>query len=60
MPPQTPAKMLAQNVASVFETLNAVPPGVVGSVGLLAFHVGIFLMALVMSVLLSLAEMQLG
>jgi len=60
MPPQTPAKMLAQNIASVFETLNAVPPGVVGSVGLLAFHVGIFLMALVMTVLLSVAQLQLG
>jgi Zn-dependent protease len=52
LPPQTPPKVLAQNVANVFETLNAYPPGVLASIGLLAVHVGAFAAALVLTALL--------
>jgi Zn-dependent protease len=49
LPAQTSPKVLAQNVARVFETLNATPPGFFASLGLLALHAGSFLAALVMT-----------
>jgi hypothetical protein len=51
LPPQTAPKVLAQNVANVFETLNAYPPGVVASIGLLSLHAASFVAAVGMTVL---------
>ncbi len=59
-PPQTTPRLLAQNVASVFETLNAYPPGVLVSIGLLTVHAGSFLVALVLSVVLMVLQHQPG
>jgi Zn-dependent protease len=42
-----PANLLAQQVTSIFETLNARPPGVGGSLGLLAAQGGSFFTAFV-------------
>ncbi len=44
------ANVLAQQVTNVFETLNARPPGILASGGLLAVHGGAFLAALVLAV----------
>jgi Zn-dependent protease len=44
------AAVLAQQVTSVFETLNARPPGVLASAGLLAVQGGSFLLALVFAI----------
>ncbi len=56
LPAQTTPKVLAQNVANVFETLNATPPGVFASLGLLAVHAGSFLVALVMSAVITVLQ----
>lgn len=53
LPAQATPKVMAQNVANVFETLNAHPPGIPASLVLLAVHAGGFLVALVMSVVLT-------
>jgi Zn-dependent protease len=47
LPPQATPKVLAQNVANVYETLNARPPGVLASLGLLVLYGTSFLVALV-------------
>lgn len=56
LPTQTTPRILAQNVANVFETLNARPPDVLASLGLLAVHGGSFLVALVMSIVLTVLQ----
>jgi Zn-dependent protease len=50
MPQQTTPRVLAQNLITVFETLNAHPPGVLASIGLFALYAGSFVMALVLTV----------
>jgi Zn-dependent protease len=52
LPPQTSPKVLAQHVANMFGALNAQPPGVLATLGLLALHAGSFLVALVMTVVI--------
>jgi Zn-dependent protease len=47
-----PVNLLATEVSSVFETLNARPPGVAASLGLLAVHGGSFFAALVFVIVL--------
>ncbi len=49
-PPQTPAKAMAQHIATVFESFNAEPPGALASTALLFVHAGGFIMALVMAI----------
>ena len=56
LPKQSPPKLLAQNVANVFEALNAAPPGALATIGLLALHGGSFMLALVMAVLISILQ----
>jgi hypothetical protein len=58
LPPQTTPKVLAANVANVFETLNATPPGVFASLGLLTVHAGSFLLALVLSAVLTVLQFR--
>jgi Zn-dependent protease len=60
LPAQAPAKMLAQNVANVFEALNAAPPSALATVGLLALHAGSFLLALVMTMVVAVVKQKLG
>jgi Zn-dependent protease len=48
----TNVAVLAQQVSDVFETLNARPPGVAASIGLLAIHGGAFVASVVIAVLL--------
>jgi Zn-dependent protease len=55
LPPQTTPRILAQNVANVFETVNAQPPDVLASFCLLAVHAGSFLLALGMSAVIAIA-----
>lgn len=50
------ARMLAQHVASVFETLNARPPGVIASAVLLTVHLVSFVVAIILVGLLALAQ----
>jgi Zn-dependent protease len=50
--PSSSVTILAQQVASVFETLNARPPGALASAGLLAVHVGAFLWSAVLTIVL--------
>jgi hypothetical protein len=57
LPAQSTPKVMAQNVAQVFETLNAHPPGIAASFGLLAVHALAFLVALVMSVVLAVLKL---
>jgi Zn-dependent protease len=52
LPKQTTARVLAQNVANVFETLNAEPPSLLPSFCLVAVHACSFLLVLVMSVVI--------
>lgn len=52
LPPNTTAKVLAQYVASTFESLNAEPPGVLASFGLLALHAWSFVFAIGMTIAL--------
>lgn len=56
LPAETTPRILAQNVANVFETLNAYPPGVLASLGLLTLHAGSFLLVLVMIVVLAVVQ----
>jgi Zn-dependent protease len=58
LPPQTAPRVLALNVANVFETLNASPPGALASLGLLAVYAGGFLTALVMSVVIAVLQFR--
>ncbi len=52
-PKATPGnKMLAQHTLTVFERLNAQPPGFLGTVALLVVHAGSFVAALVVCLLL--------
>lgn len=51
-PPQTTPRVMAQNVANVFETLNAEPPSLLPSFCLLAVHASSFLLVLVMFVVM--------
>ncbi|MAG92642.1 MAG: hypothetical protein CMJ48_02660 [Planctomycetaceae bacterium] len=51
-PGTLPNKIAATHTVQIFETLNARPPGVGASLGLLAVHVGSFVAALVMGVVL--------
>jgi Zn-dependent protease len=60
LPPQTPPEALARHVANVFEAFNAEPPGVPASLGLLLLHAGGFVLALVMSVLITVLQHRLG
>jgi Zn-dependent protease len=60
LPAQTTPRVLAQNVANVFETLNAYPPGIFASLGLLAVHAGSFLVAVVMSVAIAVLQHRPG
>lgn len=53
LPPQTTPRILARNVANVFETLNAHPPEELASAALLFVHAGSFFVALVMSVVIA-------
>lgn len=50
------ANVLAQQVVSVFETLNARPPGVLASLALLGIHSAGFLGALVLAVVIALGQ----
>ncbi len=52
MPAKTNNKTLAQQALNVFETLNARPPGVFGTLGLLSLHGGSFLLAVLCGILL--------
>jgi Zn-dependent protease len=45
-------KILAQHTLSVFETLNARPPGVLATLGLLSVHGGAIVMAVLIAILL--------
>lgn len=56
LPGQTEPKLLAQMVGSVFETLNAHPPGVLASLGLLAVHGMSFLASIVLAVIFVLGQ----
>src|SRR5262249_11761950 len=56
LPGWTNARLLAQQVADVFEALNARPPGVLVSLALLAIQAGSFLAAFVLAVLFTLAQ----
>jgi Zn-dependent protease len=50
--------VLARQVVSVFETLNARPPGLLASLGLLTVHAGSFLASVVVVGLLVLAQFE--
>lgn len=56
LPAQTSPRALAQHVANVFETLNAHPPSVLASLVLLSLHAGSFLLALVMTIVIAIAQ----
>ncbi len=47
MPPQAPPKLLAQQVAQIYSTLNAHPPGALATLAVLAVHTGCFLIAVI-------------
>ena len=49
-------KTIAEHTLNVFETLNARPPGVLATIGLLFLHAGGFLMAIVFGVLLIISQ----
>ncbi len=53
---RTPANLLAQQVTSVFETLNARPPGVPASLTLLAAQGSSFVMAFVLTIVFVVAR----
>jgi Zn-dependent protease len=53
LPPNTAPKILAQNIATVFETYNATPPGVFGSFALLFTHAAAFIVAFAMFIALA-------
>lgn len=55
-PARTDAKTTAQLSLSVFESLNARPPGVLASLGFLGLHGGAFVVALVVGVALLFAQ----
>ena len=48
LPQATSNRMLAQNTITIFETLNARPPGVLATIALLALHGGTLLVAILM------------
>jgi Zn-dependent protease len=52
MPAKTSNKVLAQQALTVFETLNAKPPGVLGTIGLLAVHGGAVVLTVICGFLL--------
>jgi Zn-dependent protease len=54
LPANASPAVLAQNVANVFETLNAYPPGALASVAILGVHAASFVAAVVLIVLLNL------
>lgn len=56
LPANTPPATLAQQVATVFETFNAEPPGLPASVGLLMLHAAGFLLALIMAVAIAVVQ----
>ena len=45
-------KQIAQHTLNIFETLNAKPPGALGTIGLMAVHGGAFVLVAVFSLLL--------
>jgi Zn-dependent protease len=59
LPSHTNSQILAQNVAIVFETLNARPPGVLASLGLLTLHAGSFFVALMMGAVIAVLQARL-
>jgi Zn-dependent protease len=59
LPPNANSQILAQNAAMVFETLNARPPGILVSLGLLTLHAGSFFTALVMAAVIAVLQARL-
>ncbi len=53
LPQNAGSKVVAQHTINVFETLNARPPGVLATLGLLAVHGGAVFLALVFGILLT-------
>lgn len=53
LPKNAGSKVVAQHTINVFETLNARPPGVLATLGILAVHGGAVFLALVFGVLLT-------
>lgn len=53
LPKNAGSKVVAQHTISVFETLNARPPGILVTLGLLVAHGGAFVLAIVFGVLLT-------
>ena len=55
-PPVMNNRVLAQNTVNIYETLNAHPPGVLATIGLLTLQGGAFLVAVVMGLLVFAAK----
>ncbi len=53
LPKNAGSKIVAQHTINVFETLNAHPPGVLATLGLLIVHGGAFFLALIFGILLA-------
>jgi Zn-dependent protease len=57
LPKKVSNKTIAQHTVNIFETLNARPPGALGTIGLLTLHGGAFFLAIVFSLLLFVGKM---
>jgi Zn-dependent protease len=55
-PKHTSNKQVAQHALGIFETLNARPPGTLGTIGLMAVHGGAFLLVAVFSIVLVIGQ----
>jgi len=60
LPAQSPPKLVAQHVINVFSALNAAPPGVLATLGLLVVHAVCFLAAAVMAIVVIALKHKLG